>query len=78
MGITNNPAVFQLFQQHLIYHPDINTLLLRGLLFEKLMPEKKIPIIIKNMEYVRDNHTYINRVNVIFWFLGIKNNFDYK
>jgi hypothetical protein len=72
MGITNNPTVYHLFQQQIIYHPELNSLLLSGLHFEKLAPEKKIPILVKNMEYVRDNHTYINRIYAIFWLFNQK------
>lgn len=70
MGLTNNPMVYNLFKNQIIYSPDINTLLLAGLKFEKLRPENKIPILVRNMEYVRDKHTYINRVDAIFWFFN--------
>ena len=70
MGLTNNPMVYNLFKKQIIYSSDINILLLTGLKFEKFRPEIKIPILVKNMEYVRDKHTYINRVEVIFWFFN--------
>ena len=73
MGLTNNPTVYELFKRQIYYHPEIVPLLLIGLRFEKLRPEYKNPILIKNMEYVRDKHTYKNRIEVIFWFLNNKN-----
>ena len=51
-----------------IYNPDINSLLEIGLNFEKTDKENKNKIIIKNMEYVRDNHTYLNKIKTLFWF----------
>lgn len=73
MGLTNNPTVYELFKRQIYYHPEIVPLLLIGLRFEKLRPEYKNPILIKNMEYVRDKHTYKNRIEVIFWFFNNKN-----
>ena len=68
MGLTNNITVQKLFNNNIIYNPDIYNLLILGLKFEKMDNESKNLIIVKNMEYVRDNHTYLNRIKTIFWF----------
>lgn len=70
MGLTNNITVLKLFNNNIIYHPDIYSLLVNGLNFEKTNKEEKKEIIVKNMEYVRDNHTYLNKIETIFWFFN--------
>ena len=70
MGLTNNITVLKLFNNNIIYHPDIDSLLVNGLNFEKTNKEEKKEIIVKNMEYVRDNHTYLNKIETIFWFFN--------
>lgn len=63
MGITNNPIVNELFDNALICDSNLIELLNKGSQFEKL-PNKN-ETIIKLMKYVKDNHTYINRINTI-------------
>lgn len=63
MGITNNKAVNKLFDNKLIYSKDIGELVKKGLEFEK--KEDKFDKIKELMIEVRDNHTYINRINFI-------------
>jgi hypothetical protein len=78
MGLTNNLFVNELFNNELIYDNDIDNLLNKGLLFNKNIFDKNIfnnkNKLIKLMEYVRDNHTYINRINALLWFLQEKIN----
>jgi hypothetical protein len=63
MGITNNPIVNELFDNNLIYDSNLDELFKKSIAFE-MLPNKH-DIIIKYMKYVRDNHTYINRINTI-------------
>jgi hypothetical protein len=68
MGITNSNSVNILFDNKLIYSSNISDLVKKSLDFEK--EEKNKDKIIKElMENVRDNHTYINRINFIIDFL---------
>ncbi|MEZ7820819.1 MAG: hypothetical protein QMB51_00765, partial [Patescibacteria group bacterium] len=68
MGITNNPGVNELFGNRLIYNDNIIECMNRGFEFEK-KPNKLI--IIKDlMEYVRDNHTYIQRIESMKMFIN--------
>ena len=63
MGLTNNPTVNELFDNKLIYSNDIEDLVRMGLEFEKNPTKNKI--IKELMENVRDNHTYVERMNFI-------------
>ena len=63
MGITNNKAVNELFDNKLIYSDNIGELVKKGLEFEK--EKDKFDKIKELMIEVRDNHTYINRINFI-------------
>ena len=68
MGITNNSAVQELYNNKLIYDNDITNAIIKGLEFEKMSNEYKMQILIPLMELTRDNHTYLNRINTIFCF----------
>lgn len=63
MGITNNETVYNLFDKKIIYSDSIDDLVKESLEFDK--KEDKNTIIKKLMIEVRDNHTYINRINFI-------------
>jgi hypothetical protein len=63
MGITNNPLVNQLFDYSLIYDNNLTDLIKKSFAFDK-SPNKN-DIIVNLMKHVRDNHTYINRINTI-------------
>lgn len=66
MGITNNEAVYELFNKNVIFDRDIYNVLTKGLEFENKNIEEKLNILIPLMELVRDKHTYINRIEIIF------------
>ena len=66
MGVTNNNTVFELFKKSIVYHPNINTCLKMAINFENNTNEYKKNIIIPLMCDVRENHTYINRIETIF------------
>jgi len=68
MGATNSPAVQKLFGDRLIYDSDIENLVNRLLEFE--LNSENIPKKIELMEYVRDHHTYLNRIDTIMWFFS--------
>ena len=63
MGMTNNPVVQELFGGQLIYDADLIQLTQKGIDFE-MLPDKQ-ETIVNLMKYVRDNHTYINRIHTI-------------
>ena len=68
MGITNNKIVNELFDNRLIYDTNLNILFKKSIEFGS--NPKKQEIIIGLMEYVRDNHTYINRANTIMKYIN--------
>ena len=63
MGITNNETVYNLFNKKIIYSDNIEELVDKSLEFNKR--EDKFLIIKELMINVRDNHTYVNRINFI-------------
>lgn len=72
MGLTNNLFVNDfLFQGKLLYNKDIHKLMDMGIEYNN---NNHNEILIELMEIVRDNHTYINRIQSILTFLEIKFN----
>ena len=72
MGLTNNQVVAELFDGNIIYNNDISKLLELGVEYEKNTDKnlKKAKILFL-MEYVKEKHTYINRVKSIFKCLNL-------
>jgi hypothetical protein len=68
MGITNSETVFNLFEKKIIYNKDIVTALILGFQFEKNETNKKEKIV-ELMNFVKEKHTYINRINLLLKYL---------
>lgn len=68
MGITNNPIVNSLFNNKLIYDSNVNNCIDMGLEFEK--KNNKLEIIKQLMYKVKEDHTYINRIDSIKYFIN--------
>lgn len=69
---TNNKFVNNfIFEGKLLYHEDIHKLMDMGIEFNNNNQQK---LLIELMENVRDNHTYINRIQSIIKFLEINLN----
>jgi hypothetical protein len=72
MGLTNNLFVNNfLFEGKLLYNKDIHKLMDMGIEYNN---NNHNELLIELMESVRDNHTYINRIQSILTFLEIKFN----
>jgi len=69
MGITNNETVYELFEKKIIYNADMYKCLELGLEFEKKNKEYKKEKVIELMKFVKENHTYVNRINLILKYL---------
>lgn len=65
MGVTNNNTVFELFKKAIIYNPNISECLKMAIHFENNPNEYKKNTLIPLMCFVRDKHTYINRIKTI-------------
>jgi hypothetical protein len=65
MGITNNRFVNDLFNKKLIYGENIHDTL------NVSLSHNNKDTLIELMNEVKNKHTYINRVNLILWFLRI-------
>tara|TARA_B100001287_G_C22686338_1_gene533910 strand:+ start:5477 stop:6577 length:1101 start_codon:yes stop_codon:yes gene_type:complete len=72
LGITNNPGVRRFFKDyHIIYHEDIEKLFYKSLEYSEIIKnhsEEFIDKMIKVMEFVRDNHTYLNRIDDLVYY----------
>jgi len=68
IGITNSKTVYELFNKKIIYNPDTYQL---GLDAIEKMKNFDMSELYELMDFVRDNHTYINRINYLFWFLDM-------
>jgi hypothetical protein len=66
MGMTNSEAVYHLFNDNILYSSNIMELMDMGIQFESKPIEYKKEKLIPLMEFVRDHHTYINRIRSIF------------
>jgi hypothetical protein len=67
IALTNNYHAYLLFQGKIIYGKNSHEILVKGIDFQKGPDrEKKTQEL---MEYLRDNHTYINRVQSIQQFI---------
>ena len=72
MGLTNNAFVNNfIFEGKLLYNEDIHKLMDMGIEFNNNNQQE---LLIELMENVRDNHTYINRIQSIIKFLEINLN----
>jgi hypothetical protein len=68
MGITNNPIVNSLFNNQLIYDSNINNCIDMGIEFEK--KNNKLEIIKRLMYKVKEDHTYISRIESMKYFIN--------
>ena len=65
MGMTNSPEVYNLFSGRIFYSPNIDQLMRTGISFEKQSIVERANTLVPLMEYVRDQHTYLNRIDTI-------------
>jgi hypothetical protein len=65
-GITNSYRVYELFQRKIVYNPDTYQLFYDAKNFMATMTMQQL---YDQMDFVRDHHTYINRIHTIFDFI---------
>lgn len=65
LGLTNSPSVYEELDGNCIYNDDTEQLF-----YEGMSNRKNYNFIRKGMQYVKENHTYINRVDSILSIFG--------
>lgn len=60
LGTTNSEEVYKELEGHCIYQPDTSELF-----YDAMNKRLDCDYIKESMLYIRDNHTYINRINSI-------------
>lgn len=65
-GITNNPVVYKLFKGKVIYNADSYQLFYDA---QKYIKQASIIELYELMDFVKNNHTYINRIEVLLTFM---------
>ncbi len=68
MGVTNSKSAYELFNKKIIYNPDTYQLCHDALDHIKNMD---IGELYELMDFVRDNHTYLNRIDSLFYFINV-------
>jgi hypothetical protein len=63
MGLTNSPRVFDLFDEKIIYNHNSHDLFNDA---KKYIENMKVEELHTLMDFVKENHTYVNRINTIF------------
>jgi len=66
-GSTNSKEVWELFDRKIVYNPDTYQLFYDTV---NKVQHMDISELYELMDYVRDNHTYINRIERILWFMN--------
>ncbi|MBS0628572.1 MAG: hypothetical protein JSS09_10255, partial [Verrucomicrobia bacterium] len=68
MGITNSFRVYELFEKKIVYNSDSEQLFSDALKRIKSMDIKEL---YELMDFVKENHTYINRIEVLLNFINL-------
>ena len=76
MGITNNSAVNNIFDNKLIYDKDLEKLADKCMVFYNKPKKLQIERIVELMKIVKKNHTYISKINLILDFLKKEKNIE--
>ena len=69
MGLSNNYYVYELFDKKILYDNNIEKLCEKGIKYFLTNNNNLLELMIT----VRDKHTYVNRINAIFWLINLKN-----
>jgi hypothetical protein len=76
MGITNSKFIYEMFDKKIIYDKNIQQAVIKSIKFEQTYT--KYSTIKELMEIVRDNHTYLNRINTIINYIHNYTNFRFN
>jgi len=67
-GVTNSKTVWELFDKKIVYNSDTYQLFYDAVNRTKNM---NISELYELMDFVRDNHTYLNRIERLLWFMNL-------
>jgi len=73
MGVTNSKTVYDFFEQKIVYNPDTEQLFYDA---KKRIENLKWEELFELMDLVRDKHTYLNRIEILFEFMHLIKPFD--
>lgn len=68
MGITNSKSVYELFEKKIVYNPDTYQLFFDA---QKHMETFTLHELFELMDFVKEKHTYINRIERLLEFLSL-------
>ena len=68
LGVTNNKTVFELFNKKIVYHSNPYQLCLDAHARMQTITKEEI---FEQMDFVRDHHTYLNRIDQLLKFISI-------
>lgn len=71
IGITNSKTVYELFDNKILFDTDTYKL---GQKAVKKMSNFDKQELFELMDFVKENHTYINRINYLLWFINLFKN----
>jgi hypothetical protein len=67
-GITNSETVYKLFNKKIVYNPDSYKLFYDAIEYAKNLDIKAL---YEQMDFVKNKHTYLNRIDTLLWFLKL-------
>lgn len=68
MGITNSYRVYELFEKKIVYNSNTHQLFYDA---RKALQTMKLKELFELMDFVRDHHTYLNRIQTLFTFIDL-------
>lgn len=68
-GLTNSRTVHELFDKKIIYNSDTSALFFEGI--KKINEPDYLKQLFELMDFVKDHHTYLNRINTLFKVISI-------
>ncbi len=67
-GITNSETVYKLFNKKIVYNPDSYKLFYDAIEYAKNLDIKAL---YEQIDFVKNKHTYLNRIDTLLWFLKL-------
>jgi hypothetical protein len=78
MGVTNHGLVNTIFNNKIIYNTNIELCIMEAVEFEQLPLSRRREAILPLMEFVKNNHTYVSRIQDLRHFISVFTNFAFE